>query len=73
MRVVADTNVIISALVFGGVPRKIFELAESRFLDIFYSPDIQAETRRILLQKFGWDEPRMDWYLARLWNLGKIA
>jgi predicted nucleic acid-binding protein len=30
MKIVADTNVIVSALVFGGLPRRVFEVVEKR-------------------------------------------
>ena len=29
MRIVVDTNVIVSALVFGGLPRRVFETVEA--------------------------------------------
>jgi predicted nucleic acid-binding protein len=40
MRIVADTNVIVSALVFGGVPRRVLELADSAAWELFYSEAI---------------------------------
>ena len=40
MRIVADTNVIVSALVFGGVPRRLLELADSAVCELFYSEAI---------------------------------
>jgi len=71
MRIVVDTNVIVSALVFGGLPRRIFELVEGGYCELFYAADIQEETRRVLRDKFGWDEDRLDRYLRTLWSLGK--
>jgi len=71
MRIVVDTNVIVSALVFGGLPRRIFELVEGGYGELFYAADIQEETRRVLRDKFGWDEDRLDRYLRTLWSLGK--
>ena len=66
-----DTNVIVSALVFGGLPRRIFELVEGGYCELFYAAEIQEETRRVLRDKFGWDEDRLDRYLRTLWSLGK--
>ena len=63
-RVVLDTNVIVSALVFGGVPRQIVELIEAGLCSFFYSRDIQLEVRRVLLEKFIWSEERLDDDLA---------
>jgi uncharacterized protein len=70
MRIVADTNVIVSALVFGGLPRRVFEMVEAGACEFYYSSEIQDETLRVLGQKFGWDELRLDTYLPRLWSLG---
>src|SRR6266571_7251182 len=71
MRIVVDTNVIVSALVFGGLPRRIFELVEGGYCELFYAAESQEETRRVLRDKFGWDEDRLDRYLRTLWSLGK--
>ncbi len=71
MRIVVDTNVIVSALVFGGLPRRVFELVEAGYCEFFYAAEIQEETRRVLRDKFGWDEERLDRYLRALWIRGK--
>jgi len=70
MRIVVDTNVIVSALVFGGLPRRVFEAVEGGRCEFYYSAEIESETRRVLHDKFGWDEDRLDSYLPVLWNLG---
>ncbi len=46
MRIVLDTNVIVSALVFGGLPRQILELAETGEFEVFFSEAMRAEVRR---------------------------
>lgn len=71
MRIVVDTNVIVSALVFGGVPRRVFEAVESGRCDLYYSAEIENETRRVLRDKFGWDDDALDRYLAVLWRSGE--
>ncbi|HKN75782.1 MAG TPA: putative toxin-antitoxin system toxin component, PIN family [Candidatus Acidoferrum sp.] len=71
MRIVVDTNVIVSALVFGGLPRRVFEVVESGRCEFYYSAEIESETGRVLRDKFGWDEQRLDRYLAVLWGLGE--
>jgi uncharacterized protein len=70
MRIVADTNVIVSALVFGGVPRRVLELVEDGLCELYYSHEIQAETRRVLREKFAWSGEAVDRYLQELWRLG---
>jgi putative PIN family toxin of toxin-antitoxin system len=73
MRIVADTNVIVSALVFGGVPRRVLELADSAVCELFYSEAIQVEVRRVLLEKFGWSEAKVDEVLSGLWRMGGLV
>jgi putative PIN family toxin of toxin-antitoxin system len=52
MRLVVDSNVWISALVFGGQPRKVFETAVRNGYTIVISPEIITEVRRTLHAKF---------------------
>src|SRR6266436_5584686 len=60
MRIVVDTNVIVSALVFGGLPRRVFEIVEGGLCEFYYSAEIEGETRRVLRDKFGWDQLRVS-------------
>jgi len=73
MRVVIDTNAIVSALVFGGVPRQVLELAETGRCTFFYSAEIQHETRRLLGEKFGWSDKKLDEALPKLGMAGKLV
>jgi putative PIN family toxin of toxin-antitoxin system len=50
-KVVLDTNVLISALVFGGKPREVTELLVDTII-VVYSQEILTELRRIILLKF---------------------
>ena len=54
MRIVADTNVIVSALIFGGIPQRVLDLAAAGIVVLCYSAPIQEEVERVLEQKFGW-------------------
>jgi uncharacterized protein len=47
-----DSNVIISALIWGGKPLQLFELALTGEIELAVSPDILDETLRILRGKF---------------------
>lgn len=71
MRIVLDTNLIVSALVFRGLPRRVFEAVEGGLCEFYYSVEIVSETRRVLQDKFGWDEYRLDRYLPGLWSFGE--
>ena len=58
MRVVLDTNVIISALNFSGNERMVLELALRGRFDFFLSLFILEEVAGVLMRKFGWDKAR---------------
>lgn len=52
LKVVLDTNVIVSAIIFGGKPKLILNLIQSEKVDGYISRFIIAETCEILRQKF---------------------
>jgi len=73
IRIVLDTNVIVSALVFGGVHRAILELAEAGQCELFYSEAIQNEVRRVLAEKFAWPPATLQEVLAVVWTMGDLV
>ena len=58
MRVVLDTNVIISALNFPGNERLVLELALRGRFEFYLSRFILEAAAGVLVRKFGWDEER---------------
>lgn len=65
MRVVLDTNVIMSAIFFGGIPGKILDAQKSRKLILALSPEILSEYRNVA-QRLGDQfhveyEPLLEW------------
>lgn len=48
MRILLDTNVVVSALVWGGVPYKFIEAATAGDFDLCASPALLAELRDVL-------------------------
>src|SRR3989442_5697825 len=56
MRVVADTNVLVSAIVFGGPPGQLIELAAQGYLQLLLSPPLIDELRGIPRRKFGFSD-----------------
>lgn len=60
MRVVLDTNILISAFVFpGGSPEAVYRAAlEGRFT-LITSPALLAEFGRVLSTKFGWESEQV--------------
>jgi putative PIN family toxin of toxin-antitoxin system len=71
--VVLDSNVFISAFVFGGNPRLIVQLAEKGAYTLIVSQAIQSETERILLDKFSWARDRVEQACAPLWQVAATA
>ena len=66
-RVTADTNVLISGLTFGGIPRQILNLAESGAIYLAVSDDILDEVSRVLRrEKFGWPALEIDRALTQI-------
>lgn len=54
--VTIDTNVYVSALHFGGKPRALLEAVIDGRVNVAISAPILAEVRRILRDKFEWEE-----------------
>ncbi len=51
LKLVLDSNVFISALMFGGKPREVLELAVRGLIEIAVSDDILEEIKEVLLGK----------------------
>lgn len=68
-RIVVDSNVYISALVFGGVPQAVFDVIESRdTLDLCVSRPIMEEVAEVLARKFDWTPTELQGFLPPLWR-----
>lgn len=65
-RVVLDSNVLISALHFGGKPEELLLLANQGGIELFVSPYILDETARILKTKLAWKEREVQAILKLL-------
>jgi putative PIN family toxin of toxin-antitoxin system len=69
VRVVFDSNVYISALLFGGTPRDLIALAENGQVQVFISEPLKGEVERVLATKFAWPADRIENALSHLWAL----
>ena len=56
---VADTNIYISVMLFGGPCETILGMARAGLIDLSHSSAIERELRRILHDKFGWNDPHV--------------
>jgi putative PIN family toxin of toxin-antitoxin system len=73
MRVVLDTNEYISALVFGGLPRKVLERAEQGYFELVVSAHIRDEIERVLCDKFNWTLERVAVAIDPLWEVAHFV
>ena len=72
MRVVLDTNVIVSGLNFPGNERMVLELALRGRFGLFLSRFILEEVAGVLRRKFGWDEERATQVITTLESAATI-
>lgn len=56
IRVVFDTNILLSAILFGGNPEKLIRLAWERKIRLLVSPAILLELVKVLRDKFRRDD-----------------
>jgi len=57
--VVLDANIYVSALAFGGKPKRVFQRGITRRVDVAISDPIRTEVLRTLRDKFRWSEERL--------------
>lgn len=48
MRLILDTNIVVSALLWGGIPRRLLELGRDNTVTLFTSPDLLDELADVL-------------------------
>ena len=51
MRIVADTNVIVSAFLWGGTPRRLLDAVEARHFELFTSRVLVTELEDVLARE----------------------
>lgn len=72
IRVVFDTNIFVSALVFGGPPEALLVAATSGAFQLYSSTPLLAELLEVLGERFSWPAPRLrdlERRLAVMWIL----
>ena len=62
IKAVADTNVYISAVLFGGRPEEVRILAREGKIELLISENILAEIAGVLKRKFHWS----DWQISEI-------
>ncbi len=72
VRVVLDTNVIVSALHFGGNPGKLLDLANEGAIKLLISPFIFDETANVLQKQFGWNKEKIESALLAIQEISTL-
>ena len=70
---VCDSNVYISAIVFGGIPRDVVMLGEHRQIQLLVSPGLISEVERVLARKFEWEPIRVQRICQPLWEAARLV
>lgn len=65
-QVVIDTNVFVSGLNFRGRPREVLDLAWRKQIEVYISPFILEELKRVLEEDFGWNKERIERTIERI-------
>lgn len=73
MRAVADTNVYISALNFGGTAEEVLALGRTQAIQLCISPSILKEIEGVLLWKFEWSAKRVRQALAGILEFTELV
>jgi uncharacterized protein len=74
VKVVVETNVLVSALVFpGGAPEQVYRLAIEGRITMVTSPPLLAELGRVLTEKFGWQDDHVRAAVAQIVRIGEIV
>ena len=60
IKVVLDTNIIVSAIVFGGKPRDIIYLIQEGKVQAFVSSSILYELKEVLTKKFNFNDEKLS-------------
>jgi uncharacterized protein len=72
LRVVFDSNVYISALLFDGPPRQILEFSIKRKVVLIASDAIITEAAGKLRDKFSWPEHRIEQFVRATGRLAEL-
>src|SRR3989344_7774513 len=73
IKVVLDTNVLVSSIFWLGNPHKIVELAIDKKIEVYTSPAILAELENVLKRDFEEDEELVERQIALILEYAKIV
>ena len=73
IRVVVDTNIFVSAILFGGDCEKILNLAEENRIKLITSPDILKELKEVLQKKFKFDKKISEMTISTIKEISLVV
>lgn len=74
MRLVADTNVLVSAFVFpGGAPEAVYRSALEGRTELVTSVPLLTELGRVLQTKFDWEPEFVEQAIAQILRVGTVV
>ena len=74
MKIVCDTNILISALIFpGGAPEQVLNLARLKMIRLYLSPEILTEFQSVLARKFRYPAKEAEMFIERLTSMAEIV
>jgi len=74
LRVVLDTNVLVSVLIFpGGTPEFVYRLVLEERIELVTSRTLLAELGSVLETKFGWEPARVERAVGQLAGVGSVV
>lgn len=74
IKVVLDTNVYVSGILFRGKPRDVLDLAIQGKIQVFISPDIISELKEVLLRKkIGFSPARVNFIMREIESITTLV
>lgn len=73
LKAVFDTNIFISAIIFGGNPRQCLELARKEQIRLFVSKSILLELAKKLKEKFLWPDSDIKEVILGISEIAQIV
>jgi putative PIN family toxin of toxin-antitoxin system len=74
LRVVLETNILVSAFIFpGGPPEAAYRLVLEGRVELVTSRPLLVELGRVLTEKFGWESTRPDEVVAQIARVGHVV
>jgi len=73
LKIVLDTNVYVSALIFSGIPDEIIDLVREDRLELLVSPSILLELGRILREKFNFPRKEVFYALSEIRRIATVV